>query len=290
VKRHSVILFAALLAAVPAASAGPLVHTVTDAGGQVVSVPAQPQRILSLCTTVTDTLLRLGQKERLAGIDEFSRIVPGATNLPVLGKGSALSREQVLARQVDLAFIWWYQDDAARMLEELRVPVVRIRCGRAEEVPATIQLVGDCLGLADAASELGSSVSARLVRLRQSAGTNGPRVYVELYSPFKTSGRESYLNDLIELAGGRNVAGEAAGPVLFSVERLLQSDPEIVLLIDGFGTPEQFARRGGLENLSAVKTGRVYPIDRYCLVAGAALPEDVTNLRRLFNSHTQTNP
>jgi len=157
-------------------------------------------------------------------------------------------------------------------------------------VPATIRLVGECLGLADAASELARSVSARLVSLRQSAGTNGPRVYVELYSPFKTSGRESYLNDLIELAGGRNVAGEAAGPVLFSGERLLRSDPEVVLLIDGFGTPEQFARRGGLENLSAVKTGRVYPIDRYWLVAGAALPEDVTNLRRLFNAHTQPNP
>ena len=287
-KNYSALAFAALFATALGTRAGPPFRPVIDGGGRVVSVPAQPQRILSLCTTVTDTLLRLGQKERLAGIDEYSRVVPGATNLAVLGRGSALSREQVLARQIDLAFIWWFQDDVAQMLTGLQVPTVKIRCDRADEVPATIRLIGCCVGLTNAANQLAGAVGAQLEVLRRSPPTNAPRVFVELYSPFKTSGHDSYLHDLIELSGGRNVAADATGPVLFSTERLLQSDPDVVLVIDGFATPETFERRTGMNALTAVKAGRVYSIDRNLLVAGAGLPQNVAALRRLFNLHSRT--
>jgi len=266
----------------------PAIRRVEDLTGRKVLIPARPRHVLSLCTSVTDTMMRLGAEDRLAGIDEYSRIVPGTAKLAVLGKGSAISREQVLSREIDLVFVWWFQEDVAEMLADLRVPTVRIRCGRAEEIPASIRLVGLCAGLTNAANELAARVSTELNGLRQSAATNGPRVFIEMYSPFKTSGRDSYLNDLIELAGGHNVAAGATGSILFSAERLLESDPDVVVVIDGFGTPEEFARRSGLENLSAVKLRRIHVIDRYCLVAGAGLPEDVAKLRQLFNRNFQS--
>jgi iron complex transport system substrate-binding protein len=263
---------------------------VADSTGRTVAVPENPRHILSLCTSVTDTLLRLGAGDRLAGIDEYSRVVPGATNLAVLGKGGAISREQVLARNVDLAFVWWFQDDAAQLLADLQVPTVKIRCGRADEVPVTIRLIGRCAGLTDAAGRLADGVAAQLESLRRTSATNGPRVFLELYSPFKTAGRDSYLNDLIELAGGRNVAAAASGSILFSSEQLLAADPQCVILLSGFGTPEQFARRAGLEHLSAVRSNRVYILDRYCLVAGAGLPEGVAALRQLIHSNSTLQP
>ncbi len=263
---------------------------ITDTTARTVLVPARPERVLSLCTTATDTILRLGEGARLAGIDEYSRVVPGSTNLAVLGKGSAISREQVLARQIDLAFVWWFQDDVAQLLADVRVPVVRLRCHRAADVPATIRLVGQCLGATNAADALAQSVTEKLARLVPAASHPTARVYLELYSPFKTSGRDSYLNDLIEFAGGRNIAADATGSILLSAERLLAADPQFVVLVAGFGTPEQFARRGGLEGLSAVKTGRVHVLDRYCLVAGAGLPEGVAALRRLLHRPAATPP
>lgn len=279
----------AAAAASAAQESGAGFREIRDAAGQVVKVPAAPAHVLSLCTSATDTMLRLGEGARLAGIDEYSRIVPGATNLAVLGRGSAISREQVLARQIDLAFVWWFQDDVAHLLADLQVPVVKLRCGRAAEVPATIRLVGQCVAASNAAEALAQTVEEKLARLAASA-TNAPRVYLELYSPFKTSGRDSYLNDLIELAGGRNVAADATGSVLLSAERLLQADPQCVVLLTGFGTPEQFARRGGLEHLAAVKARRVHVLDRYSLVAGAGLPEGVAALRRLLHPTTSPSP
>ena len=263
---------------------------VVDLTGRTVAIPANPKHVLSLCTSVTDTMLRLGAVERLAGIDEYSLVVPGATNIAVLGKGSALSREQILNRRIDLAFIWWFQDDAAQTLADLRVPTVKIRCERASEIPAMIHLVGGCVCATNQADQLAAKVASQIEALRQAPTTNAPRVFAELYSPFKTAGRNSYLDDLIGLAGGRNVASDTDGPILLSAERLLQSDPEVVLLIAGFASPESFARRNGTDALAAVKAGRVYSINRYCLVAGAGLPEGVAKLRRLFDNNTQTKP
>ena len=166
---------------------------VEDLTGHTLTIPLHPQHVLSLCTTVTDTMVRLDAGGQIAGIDEYSRIVPGATNIAVLGKGSAISREQVLSRNIDLAFIWWFQDDVARMLADLGVPTVKIRCERADEVPAAIRLIGDCVSMTNAADQLAWNVGAQLATLRQIPGTNVPRVFAELYSPFKTAGHNSVL-------------------------------------------------------------------------------------------------
>jgi iron complex transport system substrate-binding protein len=257
---------------------------VMDASGQRVTVPHNPQRVLSLCTSATDTLVRLGLVDRLAGLDEYSRIVPGTTNIPVLGKGSAISKEQVLARNLDLAFVWWYQDDAAKLLAECGVPVVRIRSGRASEIPAMLRLVAQCFG-----REINvQTLIAPIEHLCAAAKTNGindsPSVYLEMYGPFKTVGGDSYINDLLALAGARNIAAQKTGSVLLSVEHLLNSDPQVILLIQGITEANSFSRRPGLSSLSAVRGKRMVVIDRYLLVAGAGLPAAAAQLRQLISN------
>lgn len=259
-------------------------RTVVDSTGRPVPIPADPQRVLSLCTTVTDTLLRLDQGHRLAGIDEYSRVVPGADTFPVLGKGSALSREQVLARGIDLAFIWWFQEEVAHLLADLDVPFVRIRCQRAAELPATLRLIGECLNIRPVAEALAVSLEPHLARSARTPDPTAPRVYLELYSPFKTAGSDSYLGDLLELAAARNVAVEARGALLLSAESLLEADPDIVLLIRDFATVAGFSQRTGMSRLRAVESDRVYLLDRYVLVAGAGLPDAVRHLESLFNT------
>jgi iron complex transport system substrate-binding protein len=265
----------------PAPSAQLHSRTVTDATGKAVSLPSHPARIISLSTSATDTIVRLGAASRLKAIDEYGRIVPGAEGVPCLGRAAALSREAVQAVRGDLAFVWWYQDDAARLLEESGVPVIRMRCARTTDVPAMVRLVGECLGCADKAQGLAQSVSAALQAFPAQA-TTPRRVYVELYGPFKTMGADTYLNDLIELAGGVNVAAPATGSVLLSPERLIQADPDVILFVDEFATAQSISGRNGMLSLRAVRMGHVRPVSRYCLVAGAGLAEMVERLRELI--------
>ena len=260
---------------------------IQDMTSRTVHVPKSPANILSLCASATDTIIAMGERRRLAAIDEYGRVVPQTEGIPVIGRGSAISSEEVMARQIDLAFIWWYQDDVACQLAGLGVPVVRLRSGRAAEVPGMIRLIGDCLSNREAADRIAKPVEAFLQAPRETP-VSKPRVYLELYAPFKTSGAETYANDLIEMAGGSNVAAGTAGNVLLSPELLIQSNPEIILLINqphGNSTIEQ---RGGLDALSAIQLKRVYPINRYWLVAGPGMPKAVEQLRMRLQSTPQT--
>jgi iron complex transport system substrate-binding protein len=166
------------------------------------------------------------------------------------------------------------------MLEGLGIPVGRIRRVRAAQVPSTIRLVGDCLGCRPKADALALSVEEFLRQASsRPAQAARPVVYLELYSPFKTVGQDSYMNDLLELAGGSNIARDVAGTVILSAERLIQADPDVILFVDGFATTQAITERPGISGLNAAKMGRIHAIDRRWLVAGPSLPVAVERLR-----------
>lgn len=271
-------------AAVPAAAA---VRDVCDMTAQTVRIPVRPARVLSLCTSATDTIVALSADDRLVAIDEFSRIVPGTAQIAVVGKGSALSRESVAALDVDLAFVWWYQDDAAALLADLAIPVVRIRSPRAADLPALVRLLGDCLDCRQAAEPLADRLQTFLAQAAAQRRSDGPQAFLELYGSLKTVGRDSFTNDLLELAGLRNAAADTTGSVLFSAERLVECDPDLILVVGSAAATTSWAARPGFTGLKAVRRGRIAAVDRYWLVAGPHLPESVAQLRALVAQFSQ---
>lgn len=261
---------------------------VKDTTGNTVRIKSYPSNILSLCTSATDTIIRLGEKRRIAGIDEYSRIVPDTQDIPVLGKGSSISREQLLFRKIDLAFIWWYQEDVSRLLSELNIPVVRLQCKRASQLPELIRLIGDCIGSTNSAERLADTVARQLKEIAGATNGNRISVYFELYSPFKTSGRDTYLNDIIELAGGKNIANSASGSILLSAEHLLKEEPDCIILLEGFCAPSDFARRAGINSLKAVQNRRIYSVSPRLTYPSAGIVDGINEIRTILNK-TLTN-
>jgi iron complex transport system substrate-binding protein len=228
-------------------------------------------------------MLAIGGHAQLAAIDEYSRVVPGAADIPVIAKGSAFSREEVLAQHIDLAFIWWYQDDAAKLLGELSVPTVRVHAVHAEDLPATVRLIGRSVAREPAANRLAEDL-AKFLQQQTNSAASRPRVYLELYSPYRTIGGDSFVNDLIWLAGGTNIAaGVTRSSVVLSPEQLIAANPDVILFVNGFASPEAIAQRPGFAKLRAVKQGAVCGIERDCLVAGSRLPVSVEKLRAVIH-------
>lgn len=274
----AVLTLLALLKGAAAAPAPP--RTVQDMTGREATLPARPARIVSLCLPATDTLLRLGLSGRLAGIDEFGACAPGAAGIPVIARGGTVSIERIVGAGTDLVFVWWYQEEAARLLGAHGVPVVRLRSPRAAEVPAAIRLVGECAGESRAAAALAQPVEDFLATCAPS--TNGPAVFLELYGAFKTAGHGTFLDDLLALAGARNIAAMREGHVVLSAEAVAAADPAVALLAGA--RPEDFVRRPGMAGTSAARAGRVWTLDRGLTIAGAGLPESVARLRTLLGN------
>lgn len=269
----------------------PVLRQVWDMTERFAEIPSDPQRILSMCSSATDTIVRLGEGDKILAIDEYNRIIPGLNKTTVIGKGSIISQEQILSLGIDLAFVWWYQDAAAAMLEGLSVPVIRIRSGRAEEVPHMIRLVGECLNKSMHAEQLAADVaeyvlasSAEKIKVPPK-----PRVYLELYGAFNTVGKDTYIDDLLGLAGAENIADEASGSMLLSAEKLIMADPDIILFVKDFQTIKSISERSGMAKIAAIQNRRVYPIDRYWLVSGAGLPEAVKSFRETLTIDSYPN-
>ena len=247
---------------------------VEDGLGREVRLERPADRIVSLAPAHTEILFALGAGDRLRGRDAFSDHPPAALEVPSIGSVHPRPNlESVLLLYPDLALAGGTMDPSdVRALEGLGIPVYAsgVIAG-LEDVYADILAVSRLCGLPSEGDRLVAGLVERVTAVRErvrSAATR-PLVFYEIdgSDPARpwTAGPSSFIGELIELAGGRNLGDAGSTPYFqVSIEELVARDPEIILLgsaARAAASPELVAARPGWSSLSAVKTGAVHPID-----------------------------
>ncbi len=252
--------------ATPATTATTFPLTVTDDAGRDVVIPAVPERIVSIAPSNTEILFALGLAAKVVAVDQYSDYPPEAKQKPQLGSYVEPDLEQIVAAAPDLVLATGvHAETVLPELESLRLTVAVIDPGNVDEVLDGIGLVGRVTGEDARATILTCELLERVDAVAERvAGAPPPRVFFELSPELHTAGPGSFVDDLISRAGGQNVAADAGEewPQL-SAEALIEKDPEVVLLADheAGATPEQVRARPGWQQMSAVKHGRLVPID-----------------------------
>jgi len=259
-----------VLAAPPSGAAQS--RTITDDAGSVFTLGAPPRRIVSLAPNITEILFALGLGDRIVGVTRYCDFPPEAKAKEKIGGFIDPNVEKIRALDPDLVIAFrgnpW---EALNRLKSLGVPVFILDIGeRLEAVPETIAKIGRVTGREDEARTLVAALEEklRMARAAMSRTSGRPRVYLNLSGKaLMTCGRSSYLHDLIERAGGTNVA--AAVPKTWSAysrEQLIRDDPDVVIILSP--SPAEFAAARawfvalpGLDTLRAVRSGRVRPLD-----------------------------
>lgn len=236
--------------------------TVTDMAGREVTVPAEPQRIVSLAPSITEILYALGLGDRVGGVTEYCNYPPEATEKPKVGGFSDVNMEKLLEVQPDLVIAASIHiAQVVPELEKLGLPVLVVDAHDFPGVLESIRLVGKVTGAEEAAEALTAQMQERADKIAQAVqGRPRPRVYWELDSTFWTAGPGSFIQDLIERAGGENIAANAeAAWVQLSAEAIIAADPEVIFLADHpWGeSAETVKARPGWEKISAVVNGRI---------------------------------
>lgn len=248
----------------PSAAAFPA--TVSDFQGRSVTIAARPSRIVSIGPSITEFLFALGAGDRVVGVDDFSDQPAAAKNIDKVG-GVKVNLEKVVSLKPDLVFTVKFSDGTIERLVSAGLTVIVVDPQSVADVSRTAVLIGTAVG-ADG-SKLSASIDAQLnsVKEKVAAATTKPRVFheVDASDPTKpyTVGPGSYIQDLIALAGGVNIAANAgsAYPQL-SLEEVVKADPEIIVLGDAdYGvTADQVAARPGWSAISAVKNKKIFAI------------------------------
>jgi iron complex transport system substrate-binding protein len=261
VRAATVVLFAALAAAC-------WDNRGESGSGTAFEARRPPQRIISLIPSATETIIALGATERLVARTEFD-VDPALAHLPSVGAGLTPSLEQLTLLSPDLVVAW--PDNATRAvigrLEEFGTRIYAPQVQTLADLrQATVQL-GQILRLEEAADSLITSIDEQLQAVRSAvAGRERPSVfYVVWYEPATTSGSGTYIDELIEIAGGRNVFEDAPGlwPQV-SMEEAVRRQPDIVLISQTEDSPIDTGRLAaavGWRELRAVKEGRLVQVD-----------------------------
>ena len=249
-------------AAPSAAATAAFPVTVNDFQDRAVTVPKRPERIVSIGPSITEFLFALSAGPRVVGVDDFSDEPAAAKTLEKVG-GIKVNFEKVVALRPDLVLSVKFSDGTIEKLTSAGLLVVVVDPQTAGEVARTATLLGRAVG-ADG-DVLARDIQKKVddVRAKTAAATSRPRVYHEIDAsdPTKifTVGPGSYIDDLITIAGGVNIAAKAttAYPQL-SAEEILRADPEVIVLAgDSYSAkPDEVAARAGWSAITAVKNKR----------------------------------
>ena len=240
--------------------------TVTDFQNRSVTVPTRPERIVSIGPSITEFLFALGAGPRVVGADDFSDEPAAAKQLEKVG-GIKVNFEKVVSLKPDLVLTVKFSDGTIEKLAGAGLLVLVVDPQSTGDVARTAILLGRAVG--SDGETMARDIQKRVddVRSKTSSAATKPRVYHEIDAsdPTKifTVGPGSYIHDLIEIAGGQNIAARAtsAYPQL-SAEEILRGDPEIIVLAaaDYSAKPDQVAARSGWAAINAVKNRRIVSI------------------------------
>ena len=256
----------------PQATPTPAALTFTDGLGREISLNGPAQKIVSIAPSTTEILFAIGAGSQVVGRDQLSDYPAEAANVTDIGSSyEALNTELIVSLQPDLVLAAEINTpEQVKQLEDLGLTVYYLKNPvTLEEMYSKLELVAQLTGHQAEAATLIESLKARVAIVDEKIAplSSRPSVFYELDAtdPAKpyTAGKGTFINLLIDRAGGFNIASELDGYPQLSLEQVVAADPAFIILGDSaYGvTPESIASRPGWENLSAVKNNQVFPFD-----------------------------
>lgn len=268
--------------------------TVVDDAGRSVVFNGPPQRIMALAPSNTEIVFALGAEDRVVAVDQWSDYPPAAKAKPRISPLNP-SLEQIVRLSPDLILSARGGAEPLLPLERQGIKVMIFAPRTLDDIYRNVLLIGRIVDAQERAERLVRALRQRaagvMARVR-----DAPRlkVFIELDGidpsrPF-TAGPGSFIDLLIQLAGGANIAtlSRIAWPQ-FSLEELIKADPDMIILGDALvpmnpQTPEMVARRPGWNRLRAVRRGAIFPIETDLVSRpGPRIVEGLELLAKLFH-------
>lgn len=249
---------------------------VTDDSGRVFESRSAPQRVVSLLPSLTESVCALGACKRLVGVDNYSNYPAQVRALPKLGGLDDVNIEAIVALKPDVVLA----APSSRVGDRLRalgVAVVTLDAKSYIDVRRVLYKLGDLLAISGV-DKFWGQIEKRVVAAAQSmpARTLGLRVYFEIGSGPYAAGSTSYMGELLDRLGARNIIPDNLGPFpKISPEYVVRANPQVILIAESDAAG--LADRPGWNKIEAISKQHVckFTADQRDMLArpGPRMPE-----------------
>lgn len=240
---------------------------ITDDFGNMVKFEKAPDTIISLAPNNTEILFALGLGDKVVGVTSFCDYPEEALAVEKIGDFNGINLEKIIELNPDLVLNYGPgdADDNAR-LKEAGIQMLAFLPESIDAVINTINTIGQATGSTEQSKELTNNMMAKkdeILDLVKNADKK--KVFYEIWhDPLMAAGPGSFMDGLITLAGGTNIAENAEGDYAqYDLEQLIERNPEVYLTSADMPdkTPESMMARPGFENIEAMKTGNIHVLD-----------------------------
>jgi iron complex transport system substrate-binding protein len=236
-----------------------------------------PTRIVSTAPSITEMLYALDLGDRVVGVTIYCHYPPEVTKKPKIGTYIDPNLEVIAALKPDLVIIQKNPVQLQAKLERLGLHVLEVKHDNVAEVFESITAIGKAAGAESKATELNAKLHRDLDQIHNRVANLPPTtmMFVVGRAPARiediiVTGRASYLTDVMQVAGGRNIFTDsvAAYPKV-GIEEILARNPEVIVdmgdMTDTVGVTDERKRSvvalwDRYPSLRAVKNHRVYAV------------------------------
>ncbi len=246
--------------------------TVKDATGLELTFEKAPERIVSTSPSETEILFALGLGDKVFGVSDFDDYPKEAQTKPKVGGVTKPNEEAIIAANPDLVIGGIsMKDDIVEKFRGLDLPLYKTEPKKMEDILSNIIQIGVITDTQQKAEELVAKMKDDISTVTEAAAAlkeeDKKKVYIE-FSPGWTVGKGEFMDELITMAGGINVAADMEGWNAINEEKIIQDNPDVILYTAGTvddksGKPleELIKSRNGWEKITAIQDSNLTGIE-----------------------------
>ena len=233
--------------------------------GRTVNISSNPQRIISLAPNITEILFYLNLDNKVVAVTDFCNYPEGAKKKPSVGLLLSPDIEKIVSLKPDLVFATaeGNREDIVSNLQRFSINVYVLNPHSMEDILREIQRIGNITGQDGTVSDKVKNLANRIDAVKKKvAGSRRVRVlYLVSHEPMISVGPGSFIHDIIEIAGGKNIFSQSLirYPQV-NMEEILSKDPEVIIAPPDIAESIRlWEKRWG--DISAIRNKRVYSIE-----------------------------
>lgn len=256
--------------------------TFTDSNGNVVALPSTVNRIVSTNAECTEILIGIEVKDKIVGVTDyvaknsiFTDVLP--KNVTNIGSFQTPNVEQIVSLKPDIVICYASSQNQKNVNQIIaaNITVVYLDCYKLDNLSSDVKTLGRITGNTKQADDYDQFVDHYLDLVKNRTGNlstaDRPPVYWESYYSLTTAGKDSMGDTMINLARGRNIAGDnPLSSAKVDAEWVIDQDPTYIIkqfqstLVNTTASADnitsEIKSRPGFSNITAVKYNYIYTI------------------------------
>lgn len=243
----------------------------TDREGNSFYLPQKINTIISTAPSNTEILVALGLSDKLVAIDKYSADIDGINkDLPKIDFKNP-DAETLVSLNPDIIIASGHNksgsEDPFAVVKEAGIKVIYIPTSSSiENLYKDINFIAKVTDTEKKGDEIVSNMKNEINSIKKIGDTipNKKKVYFEIgsTSALHSFGSNTFLNEMIEIAGAKNIFSNENSWISPSAEAVIKADPDVILTNEPTkNAVDKIKTREGFTNISAVKKNDVFAID-----------------------------